>query len=63
MGLAYFVAIVIGIPLGLLQAVRRNKPVDYVATAAAFIGNLKPRVLARNTFDLAVFGAAWAVSE
>ena len=41
-GLAYFVAIVIGIPLGLLQAVRRNKPVDYVATAAAFIGYSMP---------------------
>jgi peptide/nickel transport system permease protein len=41
-GLAYVVAIVAGIPLGLLQAVRRNKPTDYVITAGAFIGYSMP---------------------
>jgi peptide/nickel transport system permease protein len=29
-------AVLIAIPLGILQAVKRNRPVDYVATAAAF---------------------------
>ncbi|HEY1701593.1 MAG TPA: ABC transporter permease [Trebonia sp.] len=31
------VALVIAIPLGLLQAVRRNRPVDYVLTAVTFV--------------------------
>jgi peptide/nickel transport system permease protein len=41
-GLSYVVAILIGIPLGLLQAVRRNKLADYVGTAAAFVGYSMP---------------------
>jgi peptide/nickel transport system permease protein len=42
LGLAYFVALVIGVPLGILQAVRRNKPVDYALTAATFVGYSMP---------------------
>ncbi len=41
-GFAYLVALLIGIPLGLIQAIRRNKPIDYVATAGAFIGYSMP---------------------
>jgi len=41
-GFAYLVALLIGIPLGLVQAVRRNKIVDYVGTAAAFVGYSMP---------------------
>jgi len=41
-GLAYIVAIGIGIPLGLVQAVRRNKPFDYVVTSLALIGYSMP---------------------
>ena len=36
-GLANLVALVIAVPLGLLQAARRNKPVDYAVTGGAFI--------------------------
>jgi peptide/nickel transport system permease protein len=35
-GLSVIVALVIAIPLAILEAVRRNKPVDYVLTGAAF---------------------------
>jgi peptide/nickel transport system permease protein len=36
MGLAYGVAFLIGVPLGVYQAVRRNKPDDYVLTGLSF---------------------------
>jgi peptide/nickel transport system permease protein len=36
-GIAYFVALVIAIPLGVYQAVRRNRLGDYVATGFAFV--------------------------
>jgi peptide/nickel transport system permease protein len=35
--LATALAVIIAVPLGLLQAVRRGKPVDYVMTALAFL--------------------------
>lgn len=41
-GLSYVVALVIAIPVGILQAVRRNKPVDYVLTGASFVGYSMP---------------------
>lgn len=41
-GLSYLVSVVIAIPLGILQAVRRNKPVDYAVTGASFIGYSMP---------------------
>ena len=37
LGLSYIVAIVIAIPLGIYQAVRRNKPDDYIFTGASFV--------------------------
>ena len=36
-GLAYALAIIVAIPLGILQAVRRNKVDDYALTGASFI--------------------------
>jgi peptide/nickel transport system permease protein len=41
-GLAMAVAVLVAIPLGVLQAVRRNRPVDYVFTAASFVGYAMP---------------------
>jgi peptide/nickel transport system permease protein len=41
-GLAIAVAVVAAVPLGMLQAVRRNRPVDHVLTAASFIGYAMP---------------------
>jgi peptide/nickel transport system permease protein len=41
-GLAYAFALVIAIPLGMLQALRRNKPSDYVLTGGSFIGYSMP---------------------
>lgn len=41
-GLSYLVAIVVAIPLGILQAVRRNKPIDYTLTGASFVGYSMP---------------------
>lgn len=36
-GVSVLFALLISIPLGFLQALRRNKPVDYVMTGAAFV--------------------------
>ncbi len=36
-GLSYVLAIVVGVPLGIYQAVRRHKLDDYVLTAASFV--------------------------
>ncbi len=41
-GLSYVVALAIAIPLGILQAVRRNKPVDYTLTGVSFVGYSMP---------------------
>jgi peptide/nickel transport system permease protein len=41
-GLSYVVALVVAVPLGILQAIRRNKPIDYSVTGAAFIGYSMP---------------------
>jgi peptide/nickel transport system permease protein len=41
-GLAYLVALIVAIPLGVLQAVRRNTVVDYVTTGASFIAYSMP---------------------
>jgi peptide/nickel transport system permease protein len=41
-GLAYAVALAVGVPLGLLQAVRRNRFSDYLLTGVSFIGYSMP---------------------
>jgi peptide/nickel transport system permease protein len=41
-GLSAAASLIVAIPLGILQAVRRNKPVDYTLTAAAFVGYSMP---------------------
>jgi peptide/nickel transport system permease protein len=41
-GLAYGVALLIGVPLGLLQAVRRNRFSDYLLTGMSFVGYSMP---------------------
>jgi peptide/nickel transport system permease protein len=41
-GLAYLVALIVAIPLGILQALRRNTAVDYVTTGASFIAYSMP---------------------
>jgi peptide/nickel transport system permease protein len=41
-GVSFVLAIVIAIPVGLVQALKRNKPVDHAFTAFAFIGYSMP---------------------
>jgi peptide/nickel transport system permease protein len=41
-GLALFFTLIIAIPLGIYQAVRRNRPDDYVVTGMSFIGYSMP---------------------
>jgi peptide/nickel transport system permease protein len=41
-GLSAAVSLIVAVPLGLLQAVRRNKPEDYVLTGGAFVGYSMP---------------------
>jgi peptide/nickel transport system permease protein len=42
LGLAYGVALIIAIPLGILQAVRRNSIMDHVASALSFVAYSMP---------------------
>jgi peptide/nickel transport system permease protein len=58
LGLAYLVALVVGVPLGILQAVRRNKPVDYALTAATFVGYSMP-VFWLSILLVLVFSVTW----
>ena len=44
-GFSTLIALVIAIPLGILQVVRRNKPVDYVLTGLAFVFYAMPAFL------------------
>jgi len=41
-GIAYVLAIVIAIPLGVAQALRRNKPLDHIVTVFSFVGYSMP---------------------
>jgi peptide/nickel transport system permease protein len=41
-GLSYVVALAIGIPVGLVQALRRNRPADYLLTGISFVGYSMP---------------------
>jgi len=41
-GLAYLVALVVAVPLGIMQALRRNTAVDYVTTGVSFIAYSMP---------------------
>lgn len=44
-GLSTLFALILAIPLGILQVVRRNKPIDYVLTGASFVGYAMPAFL------------------
>jgi peptide/nickel transport system permease protein len=44
-GLSTLVALILAIPLGVLQVVRRNKPVDYVLTGLSFVFYAMPAFL------------------
>ena len=67
-------ALVIAIPLGILQVVRRNKPIDYAVTSASFFFYAMPDFLVGTlliiyfSFDLKIFpssppttATAWSV--
>lgn len=41
-GLSFVLAMLVGVPMGLYQAVRRNHPVDHLFTAFAFVGYSMP---------------------
>ena len=44
-GISTVFALLIAIPLGILQVVRRNKPVDYLLTGVSFVGYAMPAFL------------------
>jgi peptide/nickel transport system permease protein len=44
-GLSTIFALVVAVPLGILQVIRRNKPVDYALTGASFVGYSMPAFL------------------
>src|SRR5580692_8051543 len=41
-GSSYVIALLVAIPIGIVQALRRNKPLDHVLTGAAFVGYAMP---------------------
>lgn len=59
-GLAYLVALVIAIPLGILQALRRNTIVDYVSTGVSFIAYSMP-VFWLGILLILGFAVSWRV--
>lgn len=56
--LAMALALLVAIPVGILSAVRRNSPVDHVATVAVFLGQSTPVFLTGITLIL-LFGVYW----
>jgi peptide/nickel transport system permease protein len=64
LGLAYAVAVIVAIPLGIYQAVRRNKIDDYVLTGASFVFYSMP-VFWLGIILIVVFSGAlhWFPSE
>ncbi len=44
-GISTLFAVLVAVPLGVLQVVRRNKPIDYVLTGASFVGYSMPAFL------------------
>jgi peptide/nickel transport system permease protein len=44
-GLSTILALLVAVPLGVLQVIRRNKPIDYVLTGASFVGYSMPAFL------------------
>ncbi len=59
-GLAYGVSLIISIPLGIFQAVRRNSVGDYAVTAFAFVGYAMPTFWAGMLLILG-FAIYWPV--
>ena len=60
---AWFVSTVVGIPLGVLSAVRRGSVWDYFGRFIALIGQATPRVLARHRDDIDLRGMAGLVAR
>ena len=73
-GASVILALIVAIPLGILQVVRRNKPIDYVVTGSSFVFYAMPDFLLGTlliiwfAFDLHWFpvspptdASAWAV--
>jgi peptide/nickel transport system permease protein len=44
-GLSTLLALILAVPLGVLQVIRRNKPVDYLLTGVSFVGYSMPAFL------------------
>ena len=44
-GISTVFALIVAIPLGILQVVRRNKPIDYFLTGTSFVGYAMPAFL------------------
>jgi peptide/nickel transport system permease protein len=44
-GLSTIFALIVAVPLGILQVIRRNKPIDYALTGLSFVGYAMPAFL------------------
>jgi peptide/nickel transport system permease protein len=44
-GISTVLALIVAVPLGILQVIRRNKPIDYILTGISFVGYAMPSFL------------------
>ena len=54
--LSVIVTVIIGIPIGIIAAVKQNRPVDYIATTIAVVFGRTAFILVRLNVDFTVFG-------
>jgi peptide/nickel transport system permease protein len=59
-GISTIIALIIAIPVGLWQAVRRNKPVDYVFTGVSFLFYAAPSFFV-GTVLILLFAVRWHI--
>jgi peptide/nickel transport system permease protein len=59
-GISTLIALIIAIPIGLWQAVRRNKPVDYVFTSISFLFYAAPSFFV-GTVLILLFADTWHI--
>jgi peptide/nickel transport system permease protein len=61
-GISTIIALIIAIPVGLWQAVRRNKPVDYIFTSVSFLFYAAPSFFV-GTVLILLFSVHWHIFD
>jgi peptide/nickel transport system permease protein len=61
-GLSTVFALLVAVPLGVIQVIRRNKPIDYALTGVSFVGYSMPAFLLGELL-IALFAIRWHIFE